>query len=171
MDGGQMVEKMSGFWISAVKYTSCGLCIVMLAIAYNVQYLLVAELNFGNPLLEVCLSILLIEFILLSAAVGVLNQQFSGRFWSLKKEYGYLTITFRGVLLVGFTIATLISLSTPIYAFYQIPPPAIRFQSQLWTMTLIGLAMSPIVGILAKEFSFLGANSQPKETELSTHLV
>jgi hypothetical protein len=158
-----MIEKTSRLWNSMVKYIGCGLCLVAVSIAFNIQYLVMVELNYRDPLREVYLRILLIEFILLSTSVGVLNQQFSRRFWSLKKEWGYLNMVVKGVLLVGFTTSTLVSLSTPIYAFTQIPPPVIRFETQLWYMILYGLAMSPIIGILAKEISFLGGSSRSRK--------
>jgi hypothetical protein len=163
LDGGCMIEKTSRLWNSIVKYIGCGLCLVAVSIAFNIQYLVMVELNYGDPLREVYLRILLIEFILLSTSVGVLNQQFSRRFWSLKKECGYLNMVAKGVLLVGFTASTLVSLSSPIYAFIQIPPPVIRFETQLWYMILYGLAISPIIGILAKEISFLGGSSRSRK--------
>lgn len=166
-----MVESSSRFWNSAAKYIGSGLCIVALAIAYNIQYLLMIYLNSSDPLQEVYLLILLIEFLFLSAAVGILNQQFSRRFWDLKRNYGFLNMTVKGALLVGFTILSLATLSTPYYLLAQIPPPAIRFQMQLSYMIPIGLAASPVIGILAKEVSFLGRYSQSKEDESSIHLV
>jgi len=123
--------------------------------------------NHGDPLLDVYSSILLIEFVLLSAAVGVLNQQFSRRFWFLKGEYGYLNMVVKGIILLGFTVLTLDTLSTPYYLLAQIPPPTIRFQQQLWYMMLIGPAMSPIIGILAKEVSFLRLLAPSKKDEPS----
>ncbi|MFW9958058.1 MAG: hypothetical protein ACFFCT_08305 [Candidatus Odinarchaeota archaeon] len=165
-----MAGNSRGFWSSAAKYIANGLCIVALAIAYNIQYLLMIYLNSGNPLQEVYLQILLIEYILLSAAVGILNQQFSRRFWDLKRDYGYLNMTVKGALLVGFTILSLGTLSTPYYLLVQIPPPAIRFQIQLGYMIPIGLASSPVIGILAKEVSVLGRYSQSKEDESVIHL-
>ena len=165
-----MVENSSAFWKSAIKYIGSGLCIDALAIAYNIQCLLMIYLNISNPLQEVYLSILLIEFVLLSAAVGILNQQFSKRFWDLKGNYGYLNMTVKGVLLAGFTIISLGTLSTPYYLLTQLPPPAIRFQQQLQIMIPIGLAISPIIGILAKEVSFLGRYSQVEEDASSIHL-
>lgn len=165
-----MVESSSRFWNSAAKYIGSGLCIVALAIAYNIQYLLMIYLNSSDPLQEVYLLILLIEFLFLSAAVGILNQQFSRRFWDLKRDYGFLNMTVKGALLVGFTILSLATLSTPYYLLAQIPPPAIRFQMQLSYMIPIGLAASPVIGILAKEVSFLGRYSQLKEDESFIHL-
>ncbi|MFW9920166.1 MAG: hypothetical protein ACFFED_11230 [Candidatus Thorarchaeota archaeon] len=165
-----MVGSSSRFWNSVVKYISSGLCIVAIAIAYNIQYLLTIYLNSSDPLQEVYLQILLIEFLFLSAAVGILNQQFSWRFWDLKRDYGFLNMTVKGALLVGFTILSLATLSTPYYLLAQIPPPAIRFQIQLCYMIPIGLASSPVIGILAKEISFLGRYSQSQEDESFIHL-
>ncbi len=165
-----MIEKLSGLWNSIAKYMGCGSCIIALSIAYNIQYLLMIQYNHGDPLLEVYSSILLIEFILLSASVGVLNQQFSRRFWFLKREYGYPNMVVKGIILVGFTVLTLSTLSTPFYLLAQIPPPAIQFQHQLGYMVPIGLAMSPVMGILAKEVSFLELLAPSKKEEQSTLL-
>lgn len=165
-----LIENSSRFWNSAATYIGNGLFIVALGIAYNIQYLLMIYLNFNDPLQEVYLSILLIEFTFLSAAIGILNQQFSKKFWDLKRNYGYLNMTVKGALLAGFTILSLGTLSTPYYLLAQIPPPAIRFQLQLQYMIPIGFAISPVIGILAKEVSFLGRYSKLKEDESSIHL-
>jgi hypothetical protein len=160
-DSEQRLTILGALW----RYELNGLLVETGGVPFYLQYRLGLGEYTRTPLSNMLSSILLIELVVLSVAIGILNRSFAEKNWSLRAKEGYISQTVKGLALVAVTLL-LLSLSTPVY--FQIwPPVPYHLDHELWGIFWIGLLSSFPIGILARIIAFHGLSSRPSKKNIT----